>query len=348
MSLIRNSMRGIGIAGAARVFPEDLIGPAASLDSRGAAAVLFGDGWENKVILSGFDLERAGQRSGVEKRGWTKGHDVGALELAVAAGNKALDEAGWTRAELNAVVVATCTPPRITSNFAAQVASGLSTSAAGIDVRAGDAGGLEAWVVGANIVRSGGAKVLVIAAEANSHYANRDDLGNALLLGDGAGALALEPSESNGGLVTALSGTAEVSGTPFTVTGPLPPTESSVGSESYHFQRPDAAYRLGLGAVWTRVGQDLVRQLAELEAPAQHLLPHSVTLAQLEATSEPFGLDVVDARLQLENHGCLGCAGPIALVAKHWLAREDRAAQKVMASLAVGDGVSWCALAWLG
>ena len=348
MSLIRTSLRGIGIAGAARVFPEDLIGPEASLDSRGAAAVLFGEGWEDAVSSSGFNLERAGERSGVERRGWTKGHGIGTLELAIAAGNKALDEAGWTRAELNAVVVATCTPPHITKNFAAQVACGMSTSAASIDVRAGGAGGLEAWIAGAQIVRSGGSKVLVIAAEAVSHYANKNDLGNALLFGDGAGALALEPTETKAGLVTALSGTMEVSGTPFTVAGSLPPTSESVAADEFLFQRPDAAYRLGLGAIWSRVAQDLVQQLAELETPAQHLLPYPVTLQQLEAVSEPFGLDAVDARLQLENHGCLGCAGPIALVAKHWLAREDRDEERVMASLAVGGGVSWCALAWLG
>lgn len=348
MSLIRTSIRGISIAGAARIFPEDLLGPSASLDARGASAALFGEGWENEVVQSGFDLKRASERSGVERRGWTRDTGVGTLELAIAAGNRALDEAGWNRSELNAVVVATCTPPHITKNFAAQVALGLSTSAAGIDVRAGEVGGLEAWIVGGQIVRAGGAKVLVIAADAASHYANRNDLGNALLFGDGAGALALEASEGSGGLVAALSGTADVSGEPFTVAGVLPPTAEAIASDDYLFRRPDAAYRLGLGAIWTRVAQDLTRELAELETPAQYLFPYPVTLQQLGAASEPFGLDTVDARLQLENHGCLGCAGPIALVAKHWLAREDRGVEEVMASLAVGDGVSWCALAWLG
>lgn len=348
MSLIRTSIRGVGIAGAARIFPEDLLGPSASLDGRGAAAALFGEGWEDEVVQSGFDLQRAGERSGVERRGWTRGQGIGTLELAIAVGNRALDEADWTRSELNAVVVATCTPPHITKNFAAQVACGLSTSAAGIDVRAGEAGGLEAWIVGGQIVRAGGAKVLVIAADTASHYANKNDLGNALLFGDGAGALALEARDGNGGLVTALSGTLEVSGEPFTVPGVLPPTAEAIEADDYLLRRPDAAYRLGLGAVWTRVAQDLTRQLAELETPAQHLLPYPVTLQQLTAASEPFGLDPVDARLQLENHGCIGCAGPIALVAKHWLAREDREAEKVMASLAVGGGVSWCALAWMG
>ena len=163
----------------------------------------------------------------------------------------------------------------------------------------------------------------------------------------GAGALALESDDSTNGMVLALSGTASIGGSSFTVPGALPPTQADLDGLQYQFQSPDAAYRLGLGSLWTRASEELSRKLAEQESPAQVFLPYAITAQQLGAAAEPFGMEPSQARLQLEHRGCLGVASTLTLVAKYLQSRDEDAEPQVLASLAVGGGVSWCGLAWM-
>ena len=248
--------------------------------------------------------------------------------------------------------VATCTPLHITKNLAAAVAQGLNSDAAGFDLRAGGAGGLEAWIAGAGAVAAGAQRVLVVASEASSHYANPEDLPNALLFGDGAAALVLGPAgESNpskGTLLFARSGTASVAGMPFTVPGRLPPVEPSIASGMYRFQRPDDRYKRGLEKVWESAAQHVLADLAEAKQQAASLLPYGVSRPQLEALASSVQLPVDAALSLLRERGCLGSAGALALVAQHIAHSAPAEQAQVIASLAVGGGISWCSLAWLG
>lgn len=350
MSFTR-SCAGVALLGAACAFPRDLLGEGTSLSAADAAAELLGDGWEAELERQGFDLERHGRGLGVLRRGWLRGRGLGSQELAVAAGRSALEHAHCVPAEIDAVFVATCTPPHVTKNLAAAVVNDLGGQAAAVDVRAGGAGGLEAWIAGTEAVRSGASRVLVIAAEAASPYANPRDLANALLFGDGAGALVLGKVEGPQGLLLAQSGTARVAGTPFTVPGRLPPPLQRPHARddgAFRFQRPDAEYRDGLAATWAHVSEGLLQALEQRDLCADALLPYAVSRPQLDALGSAWGLEPDAARAQLSEHGCLGSAGALALVAKYVRTRGQNAPAQVLTSLAVGGGVSWCRLAWLG
>ncbi len=336
-TLVRRDILGVRILGGASAFPAET-GVGASLSTAEAAARL---GSKDSDFSAGQYDERVG--TGI--RDWIDADHAGAsVRLAHEAGAQALHGAGVRPGDVMAAIVSTCTPPHITKSFAAQVAISLGTSGTALDLRAGGAGGLEAWIMGAQLAASSGAPVLVIATETASRYANPGDVGNALLFGDGAAALVLGPGEAHQGVAVARSRTRRGPGEPFSVPGALPPTERAVAAGDYQFQKPTPDYLSALGGAWGDVAQSLRSDITELSAPTVAALPYAVTRAQLDRFEAQLGQDVAPSREQLRHHGCLGVAGPLALVAEHLASPSPSSA---LAAAAVGGGISTCSLLWL-
>ncbi|HEV6954361.1 MAG TPA: beta-ketoacyl-ACP synthase III [Promicromonospora sp.] len=139
------------------------------------------------------------QRTGiVTRRRAGAGTDV--LDLAEAASRKALDAAGLTGADIDAVIISTITHMHMTPSAAAILADRLgATPAAAYDVSAACAG--YAYGIGQAdaLVRAGLARhVLVIGAEKLSEIIDPTDRSISFLLGDGAGAAIVGPSDTPG------------------------------------------------------------------------------------------------------------------------------------------------------
>ncbi|MFP5071079.1 beta-ketoacyl-ACP synthase III [Pseudonocardia nantongensis] len=120
-------------------------------------------------------------------------------DMAVAAGRAALADAEFDSAELDAVVVATCTMPNPIPNAAAQVATALGANGIGaFDVNAACAGFCYGLGVAADMVRAGSARhVLVIGAEKLSDWIDWDDRSTCIIFADAAGAALVGPAESD-------------------------------------------------------------------------------------------------------------------------------------------------------
>jgi 3-oxoacyl-[acyl-carrier-protein] synthase III len=327
-------VEGVVITGAGSAYPED-VGAGASLDEAGVYAALLGSRWEAELDARAWDRSRT-QSLGVTRRGWLRGTGRTSLDLAIEAGRRALQRASVDPAEVDLLVVATCTPANITSSMSSRVAAALGMESAALDVRAGGAAGLDAWITAANFHAQGCRTSLVIAAEASSHYLTDGDLNNALLFADGAGALVLESGVTESGLQSGEMGHRTLEGSAFTVPGPLPPDAEEVAKDAYRFQSPDSSYRAGLSELWIHARE----QLGDHDT----CLPYAVHADQVRAATQGENgwretLGHLDAR------GCLGCAGPIALIADTWAA-GTLASGEVLGSFAVGGGVSWSTLTW--
>ncbi|MFD7022534.1 beta-ketoacyl-ACP synthase III [Promicromonospora sukumoe] len=139
------------------------------------------------------------QRTGiVTRRRAAEGTDM--LDLAEAASKKALDAAGLVGADIDAIILSTITHMHMTPSAAAILADRLgATPAAAYDVSAACAG--YAYGIGQAdaLVRSGLARhVLVIGAEKLSEIIDPTDRSISFLLGDGAGAAIVGPSDTPG------------------------------------------------------------------------------------------------------------------------------------------------------
>ena len=130
-------------------------------------------------------------RTGIEARG-IAGNDESVIDLATIAGAKALASAGVDAAEIDLLLLASCSLPSQIPGAAPAVASRLGLAGGALDVNAACAGFCYALGLGADAVRSGTARnVLVIGAEKMTDWLDWTDRGTAILFGDGAGAAVL-------------------------------------------------------------------------------------------------------------------------------------------------------------
>ena len=129
-------------------------------------------------------------------------------DMAAVAGRRALAAAGITPDDVDLVILATCTPDRLVPGAAAMVQEKIGAGSAGaVDVNAACSGFIYALVMGTALVRAGSAdRVLVIGAEKLSTWIDLRDRSTAVLFGDGAGAVVLEPSDVPAGLMASELG----------------------------------------------------------------------------------------------------------------------------------------------
>ncbi len=134
-------------------------------------------------------------RTGIVERRLAAGG--GTSDLAVPAARRCLDRRGLSPAAVDGLIVATMTPDRLCPSTAAAVQRKLgATSAWGFDLAAACSGFVYALVVAASLVESGAARrVLVCGADRMSSVVDPDDRATAVLFGDGAGAVLVEPVE---------------------------------------------------------------------------------------------------------------------------------------------------------
>ena len=139
------------------------------------------------------------QRTGIITRK-RAGKDQSLMDMAVEASNEAIKKAGIKASEIEAVIFSTITHPYQTPSAAALLAELVGANPApAFDISAACAGYCYGIAQADALVRSGTAKyVLVVGGEKLTDYIDPTDRSISFLLGDGAGAAIVGPSDSPG------------------------------------------------------------------------------------------------------------------------------------------------------
>jgi 3-oxoacyl-[acyl-carrier-protein] synthase-3 len=126
--------------------------------------------------------------------------DVSVIDMAEGAAREALQKAGIEASQLGAVIISTVTHPYATPSAAASLADRLgATPAPAFDISAACAGYCYGIAQADALVRSGAADyVLVVGAEKLSDVIDNTERTISFLLGDGAGAVVIGPSDTPG------------------------------------------------------------------------------------------------------------------------------------------------------
>ncbi|QWT23456.1 ketoacyl-ACP synthase III [Subtercola sp. PAMC28395] len=126
--------------------------------------------------------------------------DVTAVDLATAAAREAIEKAGIRPDQIGAVIVSTISNPVVTPSISTLVAERVgATPAAAYDIEAACAGYTYGIAQADSLIRAGLAEyVLVIGAEKLSDFVDPADRSISFLLGDGAGAAVVGPSDFAG------------------------------------------------------------------------------------------------------------------------------------------------------
>jgi 3-oxoacyl-[acyl-carrier-protein] synthase-3 len=123
--------------------------------------------------------------------------DETVIDMAEAAGSKALASSGVSPTDVDLVLVATCTMPTPVPAAAPQLATRLGIAAPGAyDINSGCSGFVYALSIASAAVQSGHARhVLVVGAERFSGWLDMNDRSTCIILGDGAGAAVVGASD---------------------------------------------------------------------------------------------------------------------------------------------------------
>jgi 3-oxoacyl-[acyl-carrier-protein] synthase III len=139
------------------------------------------------------------ERSGIVTRR-VAAPDESVVDMATSASSKALAAAGVEPADIDLILLATCTHPFQTPGGSSQVQDRLGAPNAGaMDINAACAGFSDALSVAADAIRAGSARhVVVVGSEKMTDFIDPHDRGMAFLFGDGAGAVVVAASDTPG------------------------------------------------------------------------------------------------------------------------------------------------------
>ncbi|GAB2917492.1 ketoacyl-ACP synthase III [Paraburkholderia jirisanensis] len=140
------------------------------------------------------------QRTGIkERRIAAEGENTS--DLAIRAASSALKQAGLSGADVDIIVLATCTPDRTMPATAVRVQAELGMHGGmAFDVQAVCSGFVVALAIADNMIRLGQARTaVVIGAETMSRVIDWSDRNSCVLFGDGAGAIVLRAERQTEG-----------------------------------------------------------------------------------------------------------------------------------------------------
>jgi 3-oxoacyl-[acyl-carrier-protein] synthase-3 len=138
------------------------------------------------------------ERTGIRERrigGTTSG-------LAIEAGQAALVCAGRSPEEIDHVVLATTTPDGIVPGTAPSVQHGIGIRGGAFDINAACSGFVYGLINVAGLIAVGSGPILLIGSETLSKITDMDDRKIAIIVGDGAGAVVVEPVDGPGSLLS--------------------------------------------------------------------------------------------------------------------------------------------------
>ncbi len=158
-------------------------------------------------ILTNYDLAKMvdtsdawiEERTGIKVRHIARDGET-TSDLAYEAALKAIANSGIKATDIDLVIVATTTPDETFPSTATKIQARLNMlKGAAFDIQAVCSGFIYGLSVADNMIRGGSAKtVLLIGAETMSRILDWTDRGTCVLFGDGAGAVVIQGTESEG------------------------------------------------------------------------------------------------------------------------------------------------------
>jgi 3-oxoacyl-[acyl-carrier-protein] synthase-3 len=143
-------------------------------------------------------------RTGIRTRAYAR---ESVVEMATAAAGKACAAAGLEPADIDLLILATCTMPTSMPGGAPQVAAALGIRCAAFDVNAACAGFSTALAIAADAVSGGSARhVLVVGSDRFSGWLDWNEPKVSVLFGDGAGAAVVSAGDGIGPVVWGSDG----------------------------------------------------------------------------------------------------------------------------------------------
>jgi len=308
-------------------------------------------------ILTNADLEKMVDtsdewiisRTGIKERR-VASEDQATSDLAIEAGREALNSAGLKAKDIDLIIVGTSTPDTIFPSTGCWVQKGLGAgNVPAFDISAGCTGFLYGMILAQGMILSGAHKrILLIGGELLTKITNWEDRNTCVLFGDGAGAVVLEESDDESGMLSSYwKADGNLGELLYQPAGGsrIPATAKSVAERLHylHMKGNDvfkyAVKRMGEAAV------EALKSAGLKKDDIDYLLPHQANMRIVEATGRRLKVPRDKVFSNIHKYGNVSVASiPISI---HELNEEGKLNKgNIVLMVAFGAGFTWAAVAY--
>ena len=258
-------------------------------------------------------------RSGIRERR-IAADDVAASDLGAVAASRALEAAGVKPSELDLIIAASLSPDMLfpaTASFISGKIGADGTPA--FDLSAACTGFVYALATGSSFIASGQAeKVLIVGAEVVFKMIDWSDRSTAVLFGDGAGAMLLEPADTDregilgfdlgndpdgAGLLTLAAGGSR-----------LPASRETVESGAHFISMNGREVYKFASRIIVSTSRKLLEKTGHGVDEVDLFVPHQANIRIIDSAASKLGIPPERVFSNLERYGNTSCASiPISI-----------------------------------
>ena len=308
-------------------------------------------------VLTNADLEKIVDtsdewivtRTGIKERR-IGSDDQATSDLGIEAGRLALKDAGLTADDIDLILVATNTTDTPFPSTACWIQKGLKADhVPAFDISAGCTGFIYGMIIAESLILSGKNKrILLLSPEMLSKVTNWKDRNTCVLFGDGAGAVVLEESADDSGMLSSYwkadGNLAELLLLPGGGSR-MPVTHEMVDQNlQYLHMKGNEVFKHAV----KRMGEAAVESLKEAGLTTDdvdYLIPHQANIRIIDATGRRLKLPPEKVFVNIHKYGNMSVAtvpvGLAELYQEGKLKKDD-----IIVMDAFGAGFTWAALVY--
>jgi len=267
-------------------------------------------------ILSNKDLEKSldttdewiVSRTGIKER-HIIGDDETTSDMAYKAALDALKSSTINPSEIDLIIVATTTPDKVFPSTACSVQNKLNIGECpAFDIQAVCSGFIYALSIADKFIKTGAKKnILLIGADAMSRITDYTDRSNAILWGDGAGAVILTATDKPGILSTHIHSEGKYESMLHVPRSNNPSKKDTIEMQG------NQVFKMAVNTL-DRIVDETLNANNLMKSDIDWLVPHQANIRILEATAKKLEMPMDKVVVTLDKHGNTSAASiPLAL-----------------------------------
>ena len=282
-------------------------------------------------------------RTGISERHILKDPTKATSDMGAEAVKTLCEKSGIDPTEIDVLITATVTPDMLFPSTANLIAHKVgATNAWGFDLSAACSGFLFALTTGAQFIQNRSyKKVVVVGADKMSSIIDYTDRTTCVLFGDGAGAVLLEASEDENGIIDHIHN-CDGAGAEFLCMkagGSLNPAshETIDSKQHYVFQDGKPVFKAAVTGM-ADVSYEIMQRNNLEGKDVAWLVPHQANLRIIDATQRRMGVDAEKVMINIQKYGNT-TAATIPLCLRDWESQLKKGDNIILA--AFGGGFTW-------
>jgi 3-oxoacyl-[acyl-carrier-protein] synthase III len=318
------------------------------------AAITAVNGYVPEDVLTNADLEKMvdtnddwiRSRTGIEERRILRGDGLGASDMAIPAVEGLLKKRGISAKELELVICATVTGDYVFPATANIICDKIgATNAWSYDLNAACSGFIYAVETGRRFIESGQySKILIIGVDKMSSIVDYTDRSTCIIFGDGAGAILMEPTEDEFGIMDSIL-RSDGSGFQFLHQkaggSVLPPTKETVEQRLHYVHQEGTAVFKFAVVNMAEVSFEVMDRNNLNGDDIKWLVPHQANKRIIDATAKRMNISEDRVMLNIQKYGNT-TSGTIPLCLHDYESQLRKGDNLIFA--AFGGGFTWGAI----